>query len=67
MSKQRLRLNIVVMKLLGVDVTDNKSLYYGLMEVRGIGPYVVQNLIKDLNLGEVLKVRDLTTEQQAAI
>lgn len=55
------------MKLLGVDVTDGKSLYYGLMEVRGIGPYVVKNLIKDLSLGEVSKVKDLTTEQQAAI
>ena len=55
------------MKLLGIDVTDSKSLYYGLMEVRGIGPYVVQRLIKDLNLGEVPKVRDLTTEQQTAI
>ena len=55
------------MKLLGVDIADVKSLHYGLMDVRGIGPYVAKKLVKDLDLGNVGKVGELTVEQQAAI
>ena len=55
------------MKLLGVDIADVKSLHYGLMDVRGIGPYVAKKLVKDLDLGNVGKIGELTVEQQATI
>ncbi|OGG61056.1 30S ribosomal protein S13 [Candidatus Kaiserbacteria bacterium RIFCSPHIGHO2_02_FULL_49_34] len=55
------------MRIVGINIPDNKHLSYGLTAVYGIGLSRAQSILKELGIDEYTKAPELTTEQENAI
>ena len=55
------------MRIVGINIPDNKHLAYGLTAVYGIGLSRAQSILKELGIEETIKPAELTTEQENAI
>jgi small subunit ribosomal protein S13 len=55
------------MRILGITLQDNKQTQYGLTAIFGIGLSKAQSILKEVSVEPVKKVKDLTTEEEAAI
>jgi small subunit ribosomal protein S13 len=50
-------------RIAGVDLPNNKKLYIALRYIYGIGSFISNEIIKELNLNATKKVKDLTEEE----
>lgn len=55
------------MRIVGVDIPNNKRLVIALTYIHGIGPFIAKKVCNETNLSESLRVKDLTDEQQKKI
>src|SRR3989344_5062755 len=55
------------MRIVGINIPDNKHLSYGLTAVYGVGLARAQSILKELGIDEYTKAPELTTEQENAI
>ena len=55
------------MRIVGINIPDNKHLSYGLTAVYGVGLSRAQSILKELGIDEYTKAPELTTEQENAI
>ena len=55
------------MRIVGINIPDNKHLSYGLTTVYGVGLSRAQSILKELGIDEFTKPTELTTEQENAI
>lgn len=54
-------------RIAGVDLPKDKRIVIGLTYVYGIGKSTSQKILKEANVDESIRVKDLTDEQEAAI
>lgn len=54
-------------RLAGVDVPDNKKIYYSLQYIHGIGPKFAAALLAEAQVNPETKARDLTDQEVATI
>lgn len=54
-------------RIAGVDLPKDKRIVIGLTYVYGIGKSTSQKILKQANVDESIRVKDLTDEQEAAI
>ncbi len=50
-------------RILGVDIPDNKCVEYSLRYIYGVGPTRSKEIVAHCKFSEVLRARDLTSEQ----
>ncbi|MDR1052302.1 MAG: 30S ribosomal protein S13 [Endomicrobium sp.] len=50
-------------RIAGIDLPNSKKLYIALRYIYGIGPFVSNEIINELNLNATKKVKDLTEEE----
>jgi small subunit ribosomal protein S13 len=55
------------MRILGITLQDNKQTQYGLTAIFGIGLSKAQSILKEVKVEPVKKVKDLTSDEEAAI
>ena len=55
------------MRILGITLQDNKQTQYGLTAIFGIGLSKAQSILNEVNVAPAKKVKDLTTDEEAAI
>lgn len=55
------------MRILGITLPDNKQAQYGLTAIYGIGLSRAKNILKQVNIDPLKKVKDLTTDEENAI
>ncbi len=54
-------------RILGVDVPNEKVAWIALTHIYGIGPHSAKRVLKDLNISETMRARDLSDEELANI
>lgn len=55
------------MRVVGVDIPDNKKIKYALTYIKGVGESRAGEIINLLNLDEAMRAQDLTEEQISEI
>ncbi len=55
------------MRIVGINIPDNKHLSYGLTAVYGVGLARAESILKELGIDKYTKAPELTTEQENAI
>ena len=52
-----------MLRIAGVDLPEEKKLPYALRYIKGIGPKIAQDVVKQANLNPEMRARDLTSEE----
>jgi small subunit ribosomal protein S13 len=54
-------------RLLGVDIPANKKIRYSLRYIYGVGPHLVDKILKEVNIDPEKKAKDLSDEEVSNI
>ncbi|MFC1514526.1 30S ribosomal protein S13 [Candidatus Omnitrophota bacterium] len=54
-------------RITGVDIPPNKKIYYSLQYIYGIGPLIAGLILKEAQIDQIKKAKDLTDEEVSKI
>ena len=54
-------------KLIGVDIPSDKKIKYALMYIKGLGPYLSDQVLQRLSIDPDMRTKDLTEDDLAAL
>jgi len=57
----------MAIRIAGINLPDNKRAVVGLTAIYGIGPNISTAILKELNISEDVKIRDLTSTEEQKI
>ncbi len=52
-----------MLRIAGINITDNRQIWIGLADLYGIGPSLARKILKELAIDEQTKAKDLTDDQ----